>query len=130
MLLVTFSEPYPRKLNELAANAERNGFRTKDVLEHWQKLGRFRRAHVAVGAGIHKMLSEKPYLFQRKYVTDTFTDWVIVGLGWPAGKKEVDLHGAFPDGTELMDYYSNQKVTVKMGKVALDTPFEIVLLGK
>ncbi|GAB4498014.1 MAG: hypothetical protein OHK0019_32660 [Saprospiraceae bacterium] len=116
--------------DELAANAERNGFRTKDVLEHWQKLGRFRRAHVAVGAGVHKMLSEKPYLFQRKYVSDTFTDVVIVGLDWPAGKKEVDLRGAFPDGTELTDYYSGQKATVKTGKIVLDTPFGIVLLGK
>jgi len=116
--------------DELAANAERNGFRTKDVLEHWQKLGRFRRAHVAVGAGVHKMLSEKPYLFQRKYVSDTFMDVVVVGLDWPTGKKEVDLRGAFPDGTELTDYYSGQKVTVKTGKVVLDTPFGIVLLGR
>lgn len=85
---------------------------------------------MAVGAGVHKMLSEKPYLFQRKYVSDTFMDVVIVGLDWPAGKKEVDLRGAFPDGAELTDYYSGQKVTVKTGKVVLDTPFGIVLLGK
>lgn len=116
--------------DELAANTERNGQKVRDVLDHWQKLGRFRRAHPAVGAGIHKMLSEKPYLFQRKYVSDTFSDIAVVGLDWPKGKKEVMVQGIFSDGTELTDYYSGQKIAVRAGKVVLDTPHTIVLLGK
>lgn len=115
---------------ELSANAERNGYKTQDVLAHWQKLGQFRRAHLAVGAGFHKMLSEKPYLFKRNFVSDLFTDTVVVGLDWPKGKKEVDLRGTFPDGTTLTDYYSGQQVTVAAGKVVVDSQFEIVLLGK
>lgn len=116
--------------DELAANAERNGFRTQDVLAHWQKLGQFRRAHVAVGAGYHKMLSEKPYLFKRTYVSDLFSDTVVAGLDWPKGRKEIALQGTFPDGTVLTDYYSGQQVTVDKGKVVVDSPFGIVLLGK
>ncbi len=116
--------------DELAANAERNGYRTQDVLAHWQKLGRFRQAHVAVGAGFHKMLSEKPYLFKRTYVSDLFSDTVVVGLDWPQGKKEVDVRGIFTDGAVLTDYYSGQKVTVTAGKVIIDSQFGIVLLGK
>ena len=116
--------------DELATNAERNGFRTRDVLAHWQKLGQFRRAHVAVGAGYHKMLSEKPYLFKRTYVSDLFSDTVVAGLDWPKGRKEIALQGTFPDGTVLTDYYSGQQLTVEKGKVILDSPFGIVLLGK
>lgn len=115
---------------ELAANVERNGQKVRDILDHWQKLGRFRRAHPAVGAGVHKMLSEKPYLFQRKYVSDTFSDLAVVGLDWPKGKKEITVQGIFSDGTELTDYYSGQKIEVRAGKVVLDTPHTIVLLGK
>ena len=116
--------------DELAANAERNGYRTQDVLNHWQKLGRFRREHVAVGAGYHKMLSEKPYLFKRTYVSDLFSDTVVVGLDWPTGKKEITVRGIFTDGMVLTDYYSGQKITVEAGKVVLDSQYGIVLLGK
>ncbi|HRI59112.1 MAG TPA: alpha-amylase family glycosyl hydrolase [Saprospiraceae bacterium] len=116
--------------DELAANAERNGYRTQDVLAHWQKLGRFRQAHPAVGAGFHKMLSEKPYLFKRTFVSDLFSDTVVVGLDWPQGKKEVDVRGIFTDGALLTDYYSGQQVTVTAGKVTIDSQFGIVLLGK
>ena len=116
--------------DELASNADRNGYKTQDVLAHWQKLGQFRRAHPAVGAGFHKMLSEKPYLFQRKFVSGLFTDTVVAGLDWPKGKKEVMVQGIFPDGTVLTDYYSGQRVTVSAGKVIVDSQFEIVLLGK
>ncbi|MCW5922572.1 MAG: hypothetical protein KIS77_09520 [Saprospiraceae bacterium] len=115
---------------ELASNAWRGGHKAQDVLAHWQKLGRFRREHPAVGAGVHTMLSEKPYLFKRMYVSDLFWDTVVVGLDWPRGKKEVPMHATFADGTVLTDYYSGQQVAVKDGRVVLDTPFEIVLLGK
>lgn len=116
--------------DEIAANTERNGFRTQEVLTHWQKLGQFRRAHVAVGAGYHKILSAKPYLFKRTYVSDLFSDTVVVGLDWPVGKKEVDVRDIFTDGTLLTDYYSGQQLTVKAGKVVVDSGFGIVLLGK
>lgn len=115
--------------DELAANADRNGYKTQDVLAHWQKLGRFRRDHPAVGAGIHKMLSGKPYLFTRSFVSGQYTDEVVVGLDWPKGKKEVDVHGIFQDGTILTDYYSGQKISVKDGKAIVDSGFEIILLG-
>jgi alpha-amylase len=116
--------------DELAANAERNGFKTQDVLAHWQKLGKFRKAHVAVGAGVHKMLSEKPYVFKRTYQSGTYSDAVVVGLDLPKGKKEFVVQGIFADGTVLFDYYSQQNVIVNGTKVTVDSPFDIVLLGK
>ncbi len=116
--------------DELAANAQRNGFSLQEVLAHWQKLGRFRRAHPAVGAGVHTMLSEQPYVFKREYRADRYADAVVVGLDLPTGAKTIEVAGVFADGAVLRDYYSRKKVQVRGGKAALDTPFSIVLLGK
>ncbi len=116
--------------DELAANAERNGFKTQDVLAHWQKLGKFRAAHPAVGAGVHTMMSEKPYFFKRTWQSGTYSDVVVVGLDLPKGKKELDVRGIFADGTVLLDYYSGQNVIVNGTRVAVDSPFDILLLGR
>jgi alpha-amylase len=35
------------------------------LLAHWQKLGNFRKRHLAVGAGRHTRLSDNPYAFSR-----------------------------------------------------------------
>ncbi len=98
------------------------------ILKHWQKLGQFRNNHPAVGAGDHKMLSSKPYVFSRSYVNSDFKDKVVVGLDLPKGKKEITVKGFFGDGTKLMDTFSNTEVEVKKGKVSLDNEFDMVLL--
>ena len=116
--------------DELANNSTRNGNRIADVLTHWQKLGRFRKAHPAVGAGVHTMLSASPYVFKRVYRSRKFTDTVVVGLDLPKGKKEINMQGVFAEGTALRDYYSGQYMTVTGGKATVDSDFEIVLLGK
>ena len=116
--------------DDLKANRTRNGFQTKDVLEHWQKLGRFRQAHPAVGAGTHTMLSEKPYLFQRAYSAGGFSDTVVVGLDLPKGEKTVSIAGAFPEGTALRDAYSGKKTRVANGKAIVVSEFDILLLER
>jgi len=116
--------------SELSENAWRNGYQVQAVLAHWQKLGRFRAAHPAVGAGVHQMLSEKPYVFKRTYSTGNYSDAVVVGLDLPTGKKEIAVQGVFADGTRLTDFYSGKKGRVVAGKVSVDSPFDIVLLGK
>ena len=103
--------------------------RTKSILDHWQKLGRFRNDHPAIGAGIHSRLGKKPYVFSRYLKNDNgFTDKVVVGLDLPKGKKSLWVKGFFGDGTKLYDTYSNTEVTVANGKVLLDTDFDIALL--
>ncbi|PIE86207.1 MAG: alpha-amlyase [Bacteroidia bacterium] len=116
--------------DELEQNVERNGIKAKEILAHYQKLGKFRQAHPAVGAGVHTMLSKTPYVFKRTYDSDSFVDKVIVGLDLEKGKKEIDIAGLFPDGTNLTDFYSGQKVEVKNGKVNIDSAFNTVLLGE
>ena len=101
---------------------------TQDVLVHWQKLGQFRANHPAVGAGLHSMISQSPYVFYRSYSNDTYKDVVAVGLDLAKGLKVLDVSKVFKDGDELHDAYSNQYVTVKSGKVSVDSKHTIVLL--
>ena len=102
--------------------------RTQNILKHWQKLGQFRANHPAIGAGIHQMISEEPYVFSRKFKKDDYEDVVVVGLKMKKGNKTLDVSKIFKDGEELNDFYSRQKVKVKNGEVAINSQFEIVLL--
>lgn len=101
---------------------------TKNILEHWQKIGSFRNDHPSIGAGIHKMLAKKPYVFSRYMNKDNFKDKVVIGLDLPIGKKSILVKGVFGDGTKLFDRYSETEVVVTKGKVVLDNIFDIALL--
>jgi alpha-amylase len=104
--------------------------KNKNVIEHWQKLGRFRANHPAIGAGIHQMLTQKPYIFYRSYYYRDQNDLVVVGLDLNKGRKKIDVSKLFKDGEELHDAYSNQKVKVIDGNAIVDSDYEIVLLEK
>ncbi|RAJ22792.1 alpha-amylase [Gelidibacter algens] len=103
---------------------------TKSILNHWQKLGQFRKNHPAVGAGIHQMITESPYVFYRSYTITDFEDLVVIGLDLPKGSKTLEVGRVFEDGTTLRDAYSDQIVEVKNGLVEIDSEFDIVLLEK
>ncbi|SDY02473.1 alpha-amylase [Lutibacter oricola] len=107
-----------------------NNKNTQEILAHWQKLGVFRSQHPSVGAGVHKMISQEPYIFQRTYTSEKFNDGVIVGLDLNEGEKQVNVGEIFAEGTLLKDAYSGKEVQVKKGKVVIDSPFSIVLLEK
>ncbi|WP_036385503.1 alpha-amylase family glycosyl hydrolase [Muricauda sp. MAR_2010_75] len=98
------------------------------IHKHWQKLGKFRRDHPAIGAGKHKRLAKSPYVFSRTYDTGDYRDKVVVGLNLPKGKKSLWVKGFFGDGTKLYDTYSETEVTVANGKVILENDFDIALL--
>ena len=101
--------------------------KTQEILSHWQKLGKFRKNHPAVGAGIHKQISAKPYTFSRGYTVGNYIDKLIVGLDLPKGKKVLTVSSVFQDGTKLRDAYSGTEAVVIKGKATIDTPFDIVL---
>ncbi|MFZ6816692.1 alpha-amylase family glycosyl hydrolase [Undibacterium sp. Ji22W] len=104
---------------------------TRDLLSHWQKLGQFRRAHVAVGAGLHQQISATPYVFKRSYQRDGVSDTVIVALDLPVAKvHQIDVSGVFLDGEKLHDYYSGKSGIVKAGKFELPGQHSIILIGK
>lgn len=98
------------------------------VLAHWQKLGQFRASHPAIGAGVHKMISENPYVFSRSYDKNNFSEIVVVGLDLPIGEKSLKV--SFADETALLDTYSGTKCVVENGMVNLSSDFDIVLLEK
>ena len=99
------------------------------LLEHWQKLGQFRRAHPAVGAGRHQMISQTPYYFIRTYTSDAFNDRVLVGLDLNAGRKKINVSGIFENGTRLKDYYSNQDLEVRNETIDFESEYDMVLIG-
>ncbi len=104
---------------------------TQKILIHWQKLGRFRANNPAVGAGRHQKLnSDSGYWFSRTFQEKNIDNKVVVGLELPKGLKSIRVDSVFADGTVLRDAYSAKKVKVKNGELAIDTPFDIVLLEK
>ncbi|NOU60350.1 alpha-amylase family glycosyl hydrolase [Marinifilum caeruleilacunae] len=104
-----------------------NDAQTQAVLSHWQKLGQFRANHPAVGAGVHKMISESPYVFRRSFSKGAYQDQVFVALDLDKGAKEISL-AELENGTKLRDAYSGKETEVKNGKVSIDTEFDILLL--
>lgn len=98
------------------------------VLEHWQKLGQFRRKHPCIGAGVHRQISASPYIFSRGFVKDEYLDRAIIGLDMTLGRKIITVSSVFKDGTKLRDAYSGKEMTVDKGRVVFDSDFSTVLL--
>ena len=99
----------------------------KEILSNWQKVGRFRRGHISVGAGTHKKLADSPYTFSRTYKgkatigatkETAYEDSVVVSLPGKAGTYDITVGSAFTDGTEVTDEYSGETYTVSGGKVS------------
>ena len=112
---------------ELDENAQRDGYKVAEVRAHWAKLGLFRQAHVAVGAGVHQQLEAKPYVFKRTLRNDK----VVVALDLPTDKAStIKLHGVFANGQKVRDYYSGKTAVVKGGVVNFGTKNAVVLIGQ
>ena len=99
---------------------------TSSILNHWKKLGQFRRDHPSIGAGKHTMLNNKPYVFSRTYMDDK----VVVGLDLDKKTKIISCAGVFEDGEELRDAYSGKIAKVAKGFVVIDSDASLVLLEK
>ncbi|MAB47479.1 MAG: alpha-amlyase [Flavobacteriaceae bacterium] len=111
-------------------DAVKSDVKTKEVLEHWQKLGKFRERHPAIGAGAHQMITQEPYLFYRSYYQGDFKDLVVIGLDLNKGEKNIDVSKIFEEGTVLRDAYSGETATVENGKITINSDFNIVLIEK
>ncbi len=105
-----------------------NNEETAQILAHWQKLGRFRNDHISVGAGIHEMISESPYVFKRTYSEGEISDRVVVGLDLPEGPKSVSVSDVFENGTKIRDAYSGAVAEVTGGSVTITSEYTLVLL--
>ena len=115
---------------DLANNAQRDGYRVGDVQHHWTRLGQFRRAHPAVGAGVHTQLQTSPYTFSRVYERGDVRDRVVVALDVPKDKATpITVAGVFNDGQTVRDYYSGKTAVVANGKVDFGAGNSVVLIG-
>lgn len=117
--------------DELKQNAQRDGYRVAEVRAHWAKLGLFRLAHIAVGAGVHQQLQAQPYVFKRSYSKGAVQDKVVVALDLPTDRStSIALHGVFADGVKVRDYYSGKSAVVRNGAVNFGTRNAVVLIGQ
>lgn len=116
----------------LRSKMDWNALSTKEtVLEHWQKLGRFRANHPAVGAGRHQVISDgNGFVFSRTYQKNNYTDKVVVAILNSHQSATIDVSSVFENGDELRDAYSGKTAEVKNGTVTLDVQNDIVLLEK
>ena len=111
-------------------NDVENNSATQKLAKHYQKLGKFRANHPAVGAGVHQMISNQPYYFSRILTKGQFTDKVIIGLDIKEQLKEVNVAGVFAEGTQLRDFYSGASMPVINGKISFSSNSPIILLEK
>ena len=109
--------------NDLASNSA-----TQKLVEHYQKLGKFRANHPAVGAGVHQMIFKTPYYFSRILSNGNFTDKEIIGLDLEGKLKEINVAGVFVEGDQLRDFQSGATMPVINGKVSFYSNAPIVLL--
>jgi alpha-amylase len=101
------------------------------TLKHFQKIGKFRREHLAVGAGKHTKLQDTPYAFKREYNKSGLTDKALVYTGNDGDfKGALNVYNLWPNGTELLDYFSGTLATVSNGAVTFGKNFGLVLIGK
>jgi alpha-amylase len=116
--------------DDLAKDAQRGGYRVGDVRAHWAKLGMFRQAHIAVGAGVHQMIQSAPYVFKRTYDKGGVRDQVVVALGLPTDRPaSIPVRGVFNDGQTVRDAYSGTSAVVKGGMVQFPTASAVALIG-
>jgi len=100
------------------------------TLEHHRKLGRFRREHLSVGAGVHSLVNQSPYVFKREYNKNGLVDKTLVYTGNDGDfQNSLALYNLWPDGTMLKDYFSGNTAVVSNNRINFNTPFGLVLIG-
>jgi alpha-amylase len=116
--------------DQLKNNTRVGLFGVAEVREHWARLGRFRHAHPAVGAGAHQMLQSSPYVFKRTYEKDGVTDRVVVALGLPQDRLvAIPVAGVFSDGQTVRDWYTGKTALVSGGKVQFELRAPVALIA-
>ena len=95
----------------------------KNVLAHWQKVGKFRSRHVAVGAGSHTNLTATSgTAFARSYNKNGVTDKIAACIAAASNSNvTITLGSIFPDGTEVKNAYDGKTATVSGGKVSFNS---------
>lgn len=83
------------------------------VLEHYKKLGNFRKNHPAVAKGEHEKISSSPYTFSRIYEEDK----VVICIPEKAGEYTVKVGTVFEEGEWITDVYTGKSYQVSAGSI-------------
>ncbi len=104
----------------------------KEVLSHWQKLGKFRHDHPAVGAGKHtKMVYDgEGTLAMRSYTTGDFEENVVIGAGLPDGEITIQMPAQLADAAQVRNVYTGKTVEVKGGTATLIVENGVILIER
>ena len=101
------------------------------TLLHYQKIGKFRREHVSVGAGVHTLVQNTPYAFKREYNEGGINDKTLVYTGNDGDfTNAVNLFNLWADGTVLTDYFSGNTATVVNNSADFNSGFGLLLIGE
>ena len=95
----------------------------EELLAHWQKVGKFRKAHIAVGAGTQTELeATSGYAFGRTYSKGNITDR-IAGVIYASESTNVtvDVSALWNNGETVVNYYDGSAAVVTGGKVTFNS---------
>lgn len=118
---IFYGDESGRKLSDARLNVDSNqAFRSDmnwidgdpETLLHFQKLGKIRQAHPAIGMG--KQTTINQHTCMRRLGDDT----VLISLN-PSSPAGIPAKEAWPDGTEVTDLYSGKTSTVANGTIHL-----------
>ena len=99
---------------DVTSRSDMNWGENPGLLDHWQRVARFRRDHPAVGSGRHVELKAAPLTFARLLGQDRVL--VVMGV---RGETRVYPGSIFAEGTTLRDAYTGATAVVRDGSVVL-----------
>lgn len=118
---IFYGDESGRKLSDARLNVDSNqAFRSDmnwidgdpETLLHFQKLGKIRQAHPAIGMGKQTTINQHTCI--RRIGGDT----VLISLN-PSSPAGIPTKEAWPDGSEVTDLYSGKTSTVANGSIRL-----------
>lgn len=86
----------------------------KTLLQHYQRLGKIRNSHPAIGLGTQITLDE------HTCVRTNSNDTVIIRL-IPIDNRPIDVAGYFADGEKLIELYTGQEAIVTNNSISFPT---------
>jgi alpha-amylase len=94
------------------------------IRKHWSRLGMFRKAHPAIGAGVHLKLGDEPYTFQRTRGDDK----VVVALDVAKPGTAISVGNVFENGHIVRDAYTNEIARIVDGRAVFKKNKGVVLI--
>ena len=107
------------------------GSKNQSVLTHWQKMGKFRQEHPAIGAGTHQLVqASNPYIFTRSYQDSDLgiCDFIAAAIGTNTGSVTLDVTAIFEEGAQIRNAYTGDVATVTNGGLTFNVGSEALIL--